>query len=119
MTSAGGANTGGNIFSVSTSGSGFTDLYDFNGNTGPAGPTSTFIISGTTLYATAGGGADIGGYVFSISTSGTGFTNLYAFDLGNNGSFPHGAVLLSNNVLYGMTYAGGKYSYGTVYSLQL
>ena len=118
-TISGGANNSGNIFSITKTGTGFDDEYDFNENgSGGVGPECTLVINGNTLYGTLPGGADLGGYVFSISLQGTGFKNIYSFSSGANGSSPHGSLLLFNNVLYGMTYGGGKGN-GVIYGLTL
>ncbi|HTA26246.1 MAG TPA: choice-of-anchor tandem repeat GloVer-containing protein [Bacteroidia bacterium] len=122
MTNFGGNNADsvGNIYSVSTTGTAFKDILDFNGSNGSS-PYGAFIISGTTLYAmTTGGGSQGGGNVFSIDTTGSGFTNLVNFGLGGSpGAFPHGSLVLSNNVLYGMTHSAGPYGYGTIFSYAL
>jgi uncharacterized repeat protein (TIGR03803 family) len=119
MAMIGGANGDGLIFSVSTGGTVFTDLLDFN-NTNGLEPTGSLILSGSTLYGmTANGGTDASGLIFSISTTGTGFTDLYNFTGGATGASPVGSLLLSNNVLYGMTQIGGTSDDGIVFSYSL
>ncbi len=121
MANAGGANGNGLVFSVSTTGSGFKDLYDFTGNEGNgAAPQGSLILNGSTLYGmtSSGGGTYTAGLIFSISTSGSGFTDLSNFN-SSGGAFPEGGLLLSNNVLYGMAYGGGQYGYGSIFSFSL
>ncbi len=87
------------VFSISTSGSSFTDLHDFSANpTDGAYPGSGFLIlSGSTLYGmTSSGGHANEGMIFSIPISG--------------GAIP-------GNTLYGMTYAGGTANEGTIFSI--
>ena len=121
MANAGGASGNGLVFSVSTTGSGFKDLYDFTGNEGNgAAPQGSLILNGSTLYGmtTGAGGSYSAGLIFSISTSGSGFTDLSNFN-SSGGAFPEGGLVLSNNVLYGMAYSGGQYGYGSVFSFSL
>ena len=113
-TIAAGTNGNGTIFKVSTSGTGFTTLYN-NGNppgSGASGPTGVTLF-GNTLYATRGyGGNGSSGDVFKINTDGTGF-----FDLANanDGAAPIGGLVLSGCVLYGTASEGGANGYGTNY----
>jgi uncharacterized repeat protein (TIGR03803 family) len=121
MTNYGGNNSdsAGTIFSIGTDGSAFTTLLSFNGTNG-ASPYGALILNGSTLYGLTTGGGSIGGVMFSIGTNGSSFADLVSFGLSATpGAFPHGSLLLSNNVLYGMTNAGGKYSYGTIFSYSL
>ena len=50
MTSAGGVDSVGNIFSVGIDGSGYQDLYDFTGGTDGANPDGDLLASGGTLF---------------------------------------------------------------------
>ncbi len=57
MTSAGGADGDGTIFSIGTSGADYDDLLDFNGSNG-ATPNGDLTLKGSTLFGmTSGGGA--------------------------------------------------------------
>jgi len=89
-TYAGGTNSNGAIFSVSTNGNVFKRLYSFTAldpdtgtNKDGANPGAGLILSGNTLYGTASAGGS-GGYgtVFAINTNGTGFTSLHGFPPG-------------------------------------
>jgi uncharacterized repeat protein (TIGR03803 family) len=134
-TVVGGTNGNGTVFSMSTSGSNFMILHvfgawglntnlDANTNNDGAYPQGAgLILSGNTLYGTTceGGpdalGVGAGGTVFSLSTNGTNFTVLHAFSGDTNGSFPLCGLILSGNTFFGTTAGGGKYGYGTVFSL--
>jgi len=121
MANAGGASSNGLVFSVSTTGNGYKDLYDFTGNEGNgAAPQGSLILNGSTLYGmtASGGGSYTAGLIFSISTSGSGFTDLSNFNSAD-GAFPEGGLLFSNNVLYGMAYSGGQYGWGSIFSYSL
>jgi len=139
LTAAGGAAAGGTVFSLSTNGAAFTDLYDFSDrryndkNFGlPSGLSSGLIYSGSSLgifpkfglvlsgdmlYGTTFyGGSYSNGMVFCIQTNGSGFRTLYEFSGGGDGAHPSGALLLSGNTLYGTT-AGGDTVNGTIFSI--
>jgi uncharacterized repeat protein (TIGR03803 family) len=117
MTSGGGANNKGCVFSIDTNGTNYKILYDFT-STGGNDPEGSLVISGNVLYGmTNSGGPTDDGTIFSIHTDGTGFKNLLDFN-GTNGSRPGGSLILSGNILYGMTSKGGTDDYGVVFSIQ-
>jgi len=116
MTFKGGANGDGDIFSINTNGTGFTDMLDFNGTNG-ASPYGSLTLSGNVLYGmTAVGGPSYNGNIFSININGTGYTDLFDFN-GVNGQGPEGSLTLVGNVLYGMTVYGGASSDGNIFSI--
>ena len=135
-TDKGGSGGAGTIFRLDTDGTGFTNLHSFyanppvgyslgNANLEGAHPLGGVILSGNTLYgATADGGTNAAGTLYKINTDGTGFTNIYIFSeisktLGTNldGGVPYGNLALSDGKLYGTTSQGGKYRYGTIFSI--
>lgn len=126
-TSEGGTSSEGMVFGITTSGSGFTNLYSFsavNFNTGTnrdgADPEAGLLLSGGMLYGTANfSGFFRFGTIFAVSTNGTGFTNLYNFTGGSDGSLPTAGLILSGTTLYGTTSSGGSSGHGTVFSLSL
>ena len=124
-TAYGGSGGNGNLFALNTDGTGFTNLYSFNGGNDGAAPIAGLILSGNTLYgAASSGGVGGSGTLFAINTDGTGFTNLYSFSavsVGTNsdGASPQGSLILSGNILYGTTYEGGALEWGTVFSFSL
>ncbi|MGP8198646.1 MAG: choice-of-anchor tandem repeat GloVer-containing protein [Limisphaerales bacterium] len=117
-TTANGAIGGnGTVFSVQTSGSGFTTLQSFDFTNG-GNPIGGLVLSSNTLYGTTDGGGTFGaGTVFSVSTSGTGYTVLHSFS-GSEGYRPYCALVLSGNTLFGTTTTGGSFGAGTVFAVQ-
>lgn len=119
-TGLGGPANFGNVFSVNTNGSGFNNLYYFNGNTNGANPVAGLILSGSTLYGsttgvtgqedTAGGN----GTIFAANTNGLAFTNLYTFGY-SDGVEPYATLMAAGNAFYGTTYEGGSGGNGTVF----
>jgi uncharacterized repeat protein (TIGR03803 family) len=129
----------GTVFAVSTSGTGFTNLYSFSAygtnaagsytNTDGANPNAGLILSGNTLYGSAlNGGTNGTGTVFALGTNSTGFALLHAFAAS---AYPPGSSTLTNadganplesltpsgNTLYGTATGGGVNGNGTVFSL--
>jgi len=128
-TNGGGSNGGGTVFQFIPDGNGGTlnTLHSFCLQSGcPDGAASNAALvqatDGTFYGTTAGGGAH-GNYgtIFQISPNGTGFATLYSFcgESGcADGEYPYGGLVqTSNGTLYGVTYEGGTYNDGTVYSL--
>ena len=123
MTTAGGADGFGNIFSVGTDGMNYQNLVSFTGAGGAASgeaPYGSLTLSGTALYGmTSAGGANVDGNIFSVRTDGTNYQNLVSFT-GTGGTaigdLPHGSLTLSGTMLYGMTLQGGANFFGNVFS---
>ena len=114
----------GAIFEISTDGTGYGLLHNFAGGVDDGRrPTGSLILSGSTLYGMTpqGGGVysdESIGVVFGLNTDGTGYTILHDFDGGaDDGSRPWGSLVLSDSTLYGMTWRGGDYDYGVVFSM--
>ena len=118
-TRGGGAYGLGTVFAVNTDGTGFTNLYSFQGWSDGANPQAGLALSGSTLYGTTTGGGTYGnGAVFAINTDGTGFTNLYSLNVGTgDGLFPFAGLILSGGTLYGTASAGGSGGNGTVFAI--
>jgi uncharacterized repeat protein (TIGR03803 family) len=120
MTAYGGDYGQGTIFSISTSGGTPTILHSFDGADG-ARPEGSLTLSpdGLTLYGMAQAGINQGDNspIFSIPTSGGSLTVLFGFDGGDVNI--HGSLTLSPDglTLYGMTYEGGDYGWGTIFSI--
>ncbi len=116
MTSYGGANNYGTIFSVSVFGTSYTDLHDFNDTLG-ATPYGSLTLSGVKLFGMAWrGGIDSAGCIFSMNINGSGYKVLLNFDSAN-GAYPHGDLLLSGGKLFGMTSRGGLHDSGRIFSI--
>jgi uncharacterized repeat protein (TIGR03803 family) len=76
MATLGGANAEGDIFSVNTNGTGFTDLHDFIDSTGN-GSQGSLIISGNSLYGMSiNGGTDNAGVIFKFKQTSLGIEEL-------------------------------------------
>jgi uncharacterized repeat protein (TIGR03803 family) len=110
----GGANGGGTVFKISTTGS-LTTLYNFCAVSGCADGESvyaglTLASSGTFYGVTQGGGANGYGTVFTITTGGA-LTTLYNFcslAACADGGYSYGGLLqAANGNFYGTTYVGG------------
>jgi uncharacterized repeat protein (TIGR03803 family) len=93
MTSAGGTENKGVVFSVQSSGAGFSKLLDFTGSNGST-PLGGLAAQGATLYGmtSQGGGSNLG-VIFKISTTGSAFMKLYDFNTESGGA-PDGSLLL-------------------------
>jgi uncharacterized repeat protein (TIGR03803 family) len=64
---SGGAKNSGAVFSINTSGTGFTTLYSFTNGPDGSSPASGVLLSGNTLYGTANGGGTNGtGTIYSL-----------------------------------------------------
>ncbi len=119
--SQGGVNNNGALFSISTTGTGFTVLRPFSvtsagTNSDGANPAAGLIMVGTKLFGTASMGGTAGnGTVFSYDTSTTTFANLHNFAGGVGGGTPTAPVTWYGGALYGTTTNGGTAGNGTVY----
>jgi uncharacterized repeat protein (TIGR03803 family) len=128
----GGKFGGGVVFTLSTSGKGYTNLFNFqpvggesqsSTNTTGGTPYSSLLLLGNRLYGTTPhGGTNGNGVVFAVSTNGGSFTNLHTFSAMLNGTNsdgydPQAPLLLISNRLYGVAGSGGIGGYGTIFSL--
>jgi len=115
---AGGSNSLGTVFKVTTKGTKFTSLHSFSdGNYPYAG-----LVQGSdgNLYGTtAGGGSHDGGTLFTLRTNGSGFNVLVNFGASVDDAIsPAGGVTVSpDGVLYGTSTGGGTYNLGTVFKV--
>jgi uncharacterized repeat protein (TIGR03803 family) len=106
VTSQGGANYAGTLFSYDTAAGIFTELHDFNGNDGSTPymePTKGYT-DGKLYGVTNGGGANGGGVIYSFDP-GTGiFAKLYDLPAGTSCT---SALTLYNNKFYALSWGGG------------
>lgn len=121
-----GGSGNGNVYSIGTDGSNYTNLYSFSG-TGTDGlqPHGVELAPvGSTLYGMTSGmngtASVTNGTIFSYNTASSTFTNLVSFT-GSSGSYPgsqpHTGLLRSGTMLYGMTFLGGNgTNNGTIFS---
>ena len=118
MTSWGGFYSKGIIFKINTDGSGYEDLFDFDGKTSGAHPYGSLILTGDSLYGmTSSGGINDYGVIFKISVSGTGYQKLLDFDGTNRGAVPYGSLILAGDSLFGMTFSGGINDKGVIFKI--
>jgi uncharacterized repeat protein (TIGR03803 family) len=119
MTVYAGTNAKGCVFKVSTDGTGFTRIYNFDGTNSGANPNGSLTISGSILYGmTTFGGANNLGCIFRLNTNGSNFTKLLDFNGTVNGARPYGSLFISGTTLYGMTTYGGTNDKGCVFSIK-
>jgi uncharacterized repeat protein (TIGR03803 family) len=118
MTSGSGTNSAtsfGTIFKITTSGTGYTKLLDFNGAATGRHPYGSLFSDGTFLYGmTFDGGVDNWGTLFKIASNGTGFTKLIDFGGTTTGMNPWGSLISDGTSLYGMTAGGGTNAFSGV-----
>jgi uncharacterized repeat protein (TIGR03803 family) len=121
-TSQGGANSLGEIFKLTPSGT-LTVLYNFSGTGDGAAPIGALVEgSDGNLYGATGGtgaisAADGGdGTIFKITPAGV-LTTLYLFTGASDGLSPWGLVWGSDGNLYGTTFTGGANSLGTAFQI--
>jgi uncharacterized repeat protein (TIGR03803 family) len=133
--SSGGKYLGGVVFSVSTGGIGYTNLFNFETNTEQgnpstnmtgASPFASMLLLDNRLYGTTRfGGTNGNGVVFALNTDGTGFTNMHTFGASNtaggtnsDGAQPTCQLLLIGGSLYGTADDGGtNASTGSVFAI--
>ncbi len=120
MTTAGGINDDGLIYSYDLNTNTFTDIHDFDNTHGQEGNGLLVLGNDGKLYGMTnkGGTANNYGLIFSLDTSNYTYTSLHDFD-NTNGSFPAdqcGMIKAPNDKLYGMTMAGGLNNEGVLFS---
>ncbi len=117
----------GTIFSISTNGGGYQDIFEFgpgapkkptNGST----PIGGVILVGGMLYGTTTAGGKYGnGVIYKVSTTGSGYTVLYNFGPNNNAYENEGSqgelLLGKDGNLYGTQFGGGKYNQGMFFRI--
>ena len=134
VASAGGAGGTGVVFSIDTSGAGYSVLHAFApldaataANSGGAFPGNGLVVLGGRLHgATVGGGSGGRGVLYALSTSGGAFSVLHDFtatdpamDVNVDGAAVVGRLAASGNVLFGAAAAGGAGGTGLVFSLDV
>jgi uncharacterized repeat protein (TIGR03803 family) len=114
MTSSGGANNAGVIFSLDPVSKAYLKLFDF-GTTNGSNPEGAFIQAknGKLYGLTFSGGLSNRGILFSFDISNGTFNKLFDFPTGN----PNGSLVeATNGKLYGMTTHGGINDDGYIFS---
>lgn len=120
MTSEGGANGHGVIFSYDAANNSFALLHSFYGTDGSAPEGTLMQAANGKLYGvTANGGVNNAGVLFSYDIAASTYTKLYDFD-GTTGSNPLGNLYQSpDQKLYGSASNGGANNLGTLFSYDL
>ncbi len=118
-TEAGGEAMEGSVFSITTSGIGYSVLHSFsgapNGGTG-AEPLARITLSGSTLYGTtAAGGTSNDGTAYSINTDGSGYSVMRSFAPDSPGS--RSVLTVTGSVVYGATLDGGLHNVPTLFTM--
>ncbi len=117
MTNSGGNYGQGVIFRITTDGSQYDTLVNFNGANGGF-TNGSLIIEGDYLFGmTQHGGPGDFGVVFKVKTDGTNYTKLLDFD-GTNGKYPNGDLIFDGTYLYGMTNQGGANDFGVIFKIK-
>jgi uncharacterized repeat protein (TIGR03803 family) len=122
LTSEGGSEDQGTIFSLNTSTQAETVMHSFSpGLNDGNGPTGSLVQSGSVLYGlTSAGGANQRGAIFAYSTSNSMESLLYSFGAtSGDGTTPFGSLLQSATTLYGTTSGGGANGDGTIFAYNL
>ena len=118
-TYGGGAFGWGCVYRITTDGSGYTKLHDFDYATeGTLSQASLVSGSDGALYGTTGmGGALNQGTVFRITEDGSSFTTLHHFDGTNGGSSYQTRLVRGSDALYGTTTYGGAAGVGVIFKI--
>ncbi len=119
LTSSGGLNGYGGIYSVNTNGGNYQlrASYDTAGNNGnnPLGEL-TFAGSGTIFYGLTSQGGTLGyGNIFSFDSVTNTITSLHDFN-GTDGNYPAANLTFYSGLYYGMSEVGGANGFGNIFS---
>jgi uncharacterized repeat protein (TIGR03803 family) len=122
VTTGGGSNTAGLVFSMNIDGSDYQVLHSFAGGTNDGSFPEAELLQAADglLYGTTyGGGTNNAGTVFKMNTDGTGYSVLHAFSGYDDGESPQAGLLQcrEDGLLYGTTVSGGKNYSGTIYKV--
>jgi len=121
-TYSGGPTNVGTVFRVSTTGTGEKVLHAFRGTDGRY-PRAGLVELKNMLYGTTFQGGSCHAYVggcgvvFSISPTTGRMRLLHKFGGGKDGQNPYAGLIVVNGMLVGTTQSGGKYGYGTVFTM--
>ena len=122
VTTQGGSNLLGVVFSVNTDGTGYQVLHSFGGGTNDGSYPAAELLQASDgmLYGTTeDGGTNNCGIIFKINTDGTGFSQVHAFNGYTDGEESQGGLLQGreDGVLYGTTSTGGTGYGGTIFKV--
>jgi len=119
MTTGGGVNNNGVIFSLDPTTNTYSKLKDFDYASGGSPFGSLIQASDGKLYGmTVNGGTNGAGVIFSFDPTTNVYSKLKDFDYTNGGS-PYGSLVqATDGKLYGMTYSGGTSGAGVIFSFE-
>ena len=122
INTVGGANNKGYLFKLSSGGSGYTSIFDFDTDKGfyqsmqDLSSTVTEMLPGTLLGSVNMGGASNNGVIFKLTLGGT-YTKLTEFPV--EAQFPRSQLLSGlDGSLYGITEYGGSKGFGTIFKIK-
>ena len=118
LTSAGGANTYGTIFKISTSGD-FKVIKNLNITTDGGNPHGSLIfgIDSNFYGITYSGGSAGGGTIFKLTRNGI-YSVIHNINKTTEGGNSFASLTQgTDGYLYGTTYSGGQYGYGTIFKV--
>jgi uncharacterized repeat protein (TIGR03803 family) len=117
MTTDGGLEDKGVLFSYDTATSVFSKILDFTGPNGAQPEGSLLMASNGLLYgSTVTGGLYSGGIIFSVDPTTNIFTKLFDLQFAY-GAKSYGSMIQSaNGLLYGLSYSGGANHHGVIFS---
>jgi len=120
MTSTGGTNGGGIIFSYDITNNVFSDVHDFDFATGFTPFGNLIEASNGLLYGMAFGGGTTGyGTIFSFDPANNSYLVIHNFN-GTDGSAPFASLIQGDSeLLYGCTSQGGANNDGTIFSIDV
>lgn len=119
MTSAGGANSAGVLFSFNPSEGGFSKLFDFATATGSLPQGTLMQATNGLLYGvTSVGGVNSDGVIFSFNPSNGVYNTLHNFN-GADGSLPLCKLMQSGNILCGAASSGGTSNEGVMFNYDI
>ncbi len=117
-----GSGGGGTLFSFNPNTNALSTLVNFNGTNGKYPFGELFLATNGLLYGlTTVGGSKNDGVLFSYNVNTNSYNIVLNFD-SINGMLPDGGDVIEdtvNKILYGMTYYGGKYNKGVIFSYNL
>lgn len=122
LTSTGGSNNFGVLFSISTNGTDYTVLHHFRGGLGDGGtPKGSLVEVGGVIYGvTSDGGSNSNrGVVFRIEADGDNYQIIHDFAGGSGGGADpmYSDLIAFGDTLYGLASAGGTNNYGVLFEL--
>lgn len=119
MTTSGGLNSSGVIFSYDYTSNTFAVVYDLTFSNGFAGFGTLNQAGNGLLYGMAFGGGSLGyGVIFSLNPTTNNYTVLYNFN-GADGAAPMGQMVEDGGTLYGCTSQGGTNNKGVIFSYSI